>query len=123
MSYDEIIERVQERAGIADRSEAEGTTIEVLQELCDRLSGKEASDLLAQLPGELQRAVIVSPSPLPIDHGEFVANIARELSASEDEALRRIRSVVSTLREAVSWGEFQDVLEDLDPQYADFVAY
>jgi uncharacterized protein (DUF2267 family) len=122
VNYDEIIEGVQERAGIADRSEAEGTTIEVLQELCDRLSGKEARDLLAQLPGELQRAVIVSPSPLPIDHDAFIANIARELSISEDEARKRIRAVVSTLREAVSWGEFQDVLEELDPQYAEFVA-
>jgi uncharacterized protein (DUF2267 family) len=122
MNYDEIVERVQERAGIADRSEAEGTTIEVLQELCDRLSGEEARDLLAQLPGELQHAVIVSPSPLPISRDEFVANIARELGISEDESLRRVRSVVSTLREAVSWGEFQDVLEELDPQYADFVA-
>jgi uncharacterized protein (DUF2267 family) len=122
MSYDEIVRRVQERAGISDRSDAEGATIEVLQELCDRLSGKEAGDLLAQLPGELQRAVIVSPSPLPIDHDTFVANIARELSVSEDEARKRIRAVVSTLREAVSWGEFQDVLEELDPQYADFVA-
>jgi uncharacterized protein (DUF2267 family) len=121
MSYDEIVERVQERAGIADRSEAEGTTIEVLQELCDRLPGEETRDLLAQLPGELQHAVIVSPSPLPISRAEFVANIARELGVSEDESLRRVRSVVSTLREAVSWGEFQDVLEDLDPQYADFV--
>ncbi|HEV7640872.1 MAG TPA: DUF2267 domain-containing protein [Gaiellaceae bacterium] len=122
MSYDEIIERVQERAGIADRSDAEGTTIEVLQELCDRLSGKEARDLLAQLPGELQRAVIVSPSPLPIDHDAFIANIGRELGLSDEEARKRIRAVVSTLREAVSWGEFQDVLEELDPQYADFVA-
>jgi uncharacterized protein (DUF2267 family) len=122
VKYDEIVERVQERAGIADRSEAEGTVIEVLQELCDRLSGKEANDLLAQLPGELQRAVIVSPAPLPVDHDAFVANIARELAVSEEEARTRIRAVVSTLREAVSWGEFQDVLEELDPQYADFVA-
>jgi uncharacterized protein (DUF2267 family) len=122
VKYDEIVERVQERAGIADRSEAEGTVIEVLQELCDRLSGKEANDLLAQLPGELQRAVIVSPAPLPVDHDAFVANIARELAVSEEEARKRIRAVVSTLREAVSWGEFQDVLEELDPQYADFVA-
>jgi uncharacterized protein (DUF2267 family) len=123
MNHDEIVKRVQGRAAIADRSEAEGTTIEVLQELCDRLSGQEARDLLAQLPGELQRAVIVSPSPLPIDHDAFIANIARELSLSEAEAWKRIRAVVSTLREAVSWGEFQDVLEELDPQYADFVAY
>jgi uncharacterized protein (DUF2267 family) len=122
MSYDEIIQRVQERAGIADRFDAEGTTIEVLQELCDRLSSNEARDLLAQLPGELQRAVIVSPSPLPVDPGTFIANIGRELGISDDEARKRIRAVVGTLREAVSWGEFQDVLEELDPQYADFVA-
>jgi uncharacterized protein (DUF2267 family) len=122
MKYDEIAERVQQRAGIADRAAAEGTVIEVLQELCDRLSGKEARDLLAQLPGELQRAVIVSPFPLPVDHDTFVGNIARELGISPDEARTRIRAVISTLREAVSWGEFQDVLEELDPQYADFVA-
>jgi uncharacterized protein (DUF2267 family) len=122
VSYDEIIQRVQERAGIADRSDAEGTTIEVLQELCDRLSGNEARDLLAQLPGELQRAVIVSPTPLPVDHDTFIANIGRELGISDEDARKRTRAVVSTLREAVSWGEFQDVLEELDPQYADFVA-
>jgi uncharacterized protein (DUF2267 family) len=122
VKYDEIIKRVQVRAGIADRSEAEGTVIEVLQELCDRLSGKEARDLLAQLPGELQAAVIVSPSPLPVDHDTFIANIGRELGISDEQARMRIRAVISTLREAVSWGEFQDVLEELDPQYADFVA-
>jgi uncharacterized protein (DUF2267 family) len=122
MSYDEIVKRVQERAGIGERSDAEGTTIEVLQELCDRLSGKEARDLLSQLPGELQRAVIVSPSPLPIDHDTFVENIARELRVPSDEARKRIRAVIGTLREAVSWGEFQDILEELDPGYADFVA-
>jgi uncharacterized protein (DUF2267 family) len=122
MKYDQVVELVQERAGISDRPEAEGTVIEVLQELCDRLSGKEARDLLSQLPGELQRAVIVSPSPIPIDHDMFVENIARELGVSRDEARTRIRAVVSTLREAVSWGEFQDVLEELDPEYADFVA-
>jgi uncharacterized protein (DUF2267 family) len=122
MSYDEIIERVQERAGIEDRSAAEETTIAVLQELCDRLDGKEANDLLAQLPRKLQLAVVVSPSPLPISGGEFVANVARELEIPEDEARRRIRAVFSTLREAVSRGEFQDVLEELDPEYADFLA-
>jgi uncharacterized protein (DUF2267 family) len=122
MSYDEIVKRVRERAGIAARSDAEGTVIEVLQELCDRLSGNEAHDLLAQLPGELQRAVIVSPSPLPLDHDAFIENIARELRIPNEEARTRIRAVISTLREAVSWGEFQDVLEELDPEYADFVA-
>ena len=39
--------------------------ITVLQELCDRLTGDEAYDLLAQLPARLKTAVIVAPSDCP----------------------------------------------------------
>jgi uncharacterized protein (DUF2267 family) len=122
MKYDEFIREVQERGGIEERDDAECATIEVLQELVDRLTGDEAHDLLSQLPGELQRAVIVSPSPLPITYDEFVDRVAQELEISRDEARVRIRAVLGTLREAVSWGEFQDVLEQLDPEYADLLA-
>jgi uncharacterized protein (DUF2267 family) len=30
--------------------------------------------------------------------------------------------VFATLRQAVSWGAFEDVLEQLDPDYADLLA-
>jgi uncharacterized protein (DUF2267 family) len=122
MKYDEFIGAVQELGGIEERAEAERATIEVLQDLIDRLSGDEAHDLLSQLPGELQRAVIVSPAPLPITYEEFVDRVAQELEIPPDEARKRIRAVFGTLREAVSWGEFQDVLEQLDPEYADLLA-
>jgi uncharacterized protein (DUF2267 family) len=122
VTYDEFITKVQERAGIDDRREAERLTIEVLQELIDRLTGDEAHDLLSQLSGELHRAVIVSPSPIPITYDEFVDRIAAELEMSRAEARERIRAVFAALREAVSWGEFQDVLEQLDPEYADLLA-
>jgi uncharacterized protein (DUF2267 family) len=122
MSYDEFIQSVQERAGLGEREEAECTAIEVLQELIDRLTGDEAYDLLAQLPARLKRAVIVSPAPLPISEDEFVERVANGLEVPRGEARDRIRAVFATLREAVSWGEFQDVLEQLDPEYADLLA-
>jgi uncharacterized protein (DUF2267 family) len=122
MTYDEFIRSVQELGGIDERDDAERATIEVLQELIDRLTGDEAHDLLSQLPGQLQRAVIVSPAPIPISYDEFVERVAQELEITPEEARPRVRAVFGTLRRAVSWGEFQDVLEQLDPEYADLLA-
>ena len=121
MSSDEFMGEVERRAGIS-REDAERTTIAVLQELCDRLTGDEAFDLLSQLPYRLKKALIVSPAPLRISKDEFVERIARELEIPPDEARTRIRAVFATLRQAVSWGAFEDVLEQLDPDYADLLA-
>jgi uncharacterized protein (DUF2267 family) len=40
----------------------------------------------------------------------------------EDEARARIRALLATLREAVTRGELEDVLAQLDPEYADLLA-
>jgi uncharacterized protein (DUF2267 family) len=121
VKYDEFIRSVAEQAEIGEQ-EAERTAVAVLQELCDRLSGKEAHDLLAQLPARLKVAVIVSPSPLPISVDDFVGRVADELDVSDEEAVRRIRAVFATIRRAVSRGEFIDVLTELDPEYASLLA-
>lgn len=122
MKFVDFIRRVGERADIGDRFEAEKTSAVVLQALCDRLSGKEANDLLAQLPAMLRELVVVSPSAQPIPFEEFVRRVADELQVEPDEARKRIRAVFATLREAVTWGELRDVLAELDPEYVDLLA-
>jgi uncharacterized protein (DUF2267 family) len=122
VKFGDFIRRVGERADIGDRFEAEKTSAVVLQALCDRLSGKEAKDLLAQLPAMFTELVVVSPSAQPIPLEEFVRRVADELQVEPDEARKRIRAVFATLREAVTWGELRDVLEELDPEYADLLA-
>jgi uncharacterized protein (DUF2267 family) len=122
VTYDAFVDLVQVRAGIPDRTEAKRTAIAVLQELCDRLSGKEAKDLLAQLPYQLKTAVIAGPSAQLISADEFVERVAGELEIQPDEARNRIRSVFHTIREAISLGEFRDILMELDPEYADLLA-
>ena len=118
----DFVRRVGERADIGDRFEAEKTSAIVLQALCDRLSGKEANDLLAQLPAMFKELVVVSPSAQPIPLEEFVRRVADELQVEPDEARKRIRAVFATLREAVTWGELRDVVEELDPEYVDLLA-
>jgi uncharacterized protein (DUF2267 family) len=122
MKFEEFVRKVGERAGVPDRFEAEKTSVVVLQALCDRLTGKEASDLLSQLPAMFKDLVVVSPAALPISSDDFVTRVSEELSIAPDGARSRIRAVFATLREAVTRGEFQDVLEQLDPEYADLLA-
>jgi uncharacterized protein (DUF2267 family) len=122
MKYSELIRAVGSRAGVHDRFEAERTTVAVLQALCDRLTGKEANDLLAQLPAMLKELVVVSPSALPLSADEFVERVATELGVSRDDAVKRIRAVFAVLRGAVTRGEFEDVLAQLEPEYADLIA-
>jgi uncharacterized protein (DUF2267 family) len=122
MQFGEFIRKVGERAAVLDYFESEKTAAVVLQALCDRLTGKEASDLLSQLPRMFRELVVVSPSPLPLSAEQFVGRVADELGTTPDEARIRIRAVFGTLREAVTPGEWQDVLEQLDPEYADLVA-
>jgi uncharacterized protein (DUF2267 family) len=66
--------------------------------------------------------VIVSPSAQPISAAEFVERLATKLEIPPAEARERIRAVFHTIREAISLGEFRDILMELDPEYADLLA-
>jgi len=122
MKYDDFLKAVEERTGIVDRGEAERTAVMVLETLCDRLTGDEAHDLLAQLPAELKKSVTVTRAPMSITRDQFVERIASVVQVPSEEALDRIRGIFGTLREAVTRGEFEDVLSQLDPEYADLLA-
>jgi uncharacterized protein (DUF2267 family) len=122
MKYDMFLATVEERAGIEDREEAERTAFAVLQALADRLTGGEADDLLAQLPEPLKSTITVIEEADPMDPDEFVDRVARELRLPPEEARDRVRAVFGALREAVTPGEFEDVLSQLDREYADLLA-
>jgi uncharacterized protein (DUF2267 family) len=122
MKYDEFLQEVERHTGIAEREEAERTAVTVLQLLCDRLTGDEGWDLLAQLPAQLKKAVTLTEAPLRMTPDEFVDRVARQLGIPAEEARGRVRGVFAVLREAVSRGELEDVILQLDPEYADLFA-
>ena len=112
MKYDEMVARLSKETGMG-REEAEETLLFVLQALVDRLTGDEADDLISQLPAELKMAITATPEAEPMTSTEFVGLVAGELGVDDDEARRRINAVFHVLKDAVTPGEYHDVLVQL----------
>ncbi|MCW3818121.1 DUF2267 domain-containing protein [Micromonospora sp. DR5-3] len=123
MQYLTFVDRVARRTGASEERAAEltGATLETLAE---RLTGGEVLDLAAQLPKALQRMLKPHPRTEAAERfgaAEFVARVARRADVDENAARDTIRAVFTTLREAISGGEFQDVAVQLPRDYRDIV--
>ena len=118
MRYDEFLAKVREHGGYAERGDADRTTRVVLGVLGQRLVDGERRDLAAQLPAELQEAVLTAPPQEAFGVEEFLRRVARELSATEETARWDASAVLTTLAEAVSGGELNQVLTQLPAGYA-----
>jgi uncharacterized protein (DUF2267 family) len=119
---DEFIKAVAERAEIS-APEAEAATTTVLAVLGERLDPGEATDLAAQLPGELgvplRRAI---REPETFTAADFVQRVAERDDIAPNDATKRVRAVMATLQEAVSVGEVEHVLSQLPPDYLELLA-
>jgi uncharacterized protein (DUF2267 family) len=122
VKYDRMVKGVDERAGLGDWAEAERTLRVVVQALADRVLGDEADDLRAQLPEPLKSEITVSPQADPMNAQEFVQRVAGDLGLPEDEARDRARAVFATLHDAVTEGEWEEVVGQLDRNYAELIA-
>lgn len=117
MRYEEFINRV---ATYADVSEEQAATLTraTLSTLADRISGGEAQDLAAQVPAPLQSAVASSQENAEaFDFGEFIQRTAEAAGTDTGVAERAVDAVFVTLREAVTPGEFDDVLSQLPSDF------
>jgi uncharacterized protein (DUF2267 family) len=119
MKYDEFIESVRQRTGLP-RPAAATLTHAALRVLGERLSGGEAEDLKAQLPKELQDELAVPREKPALSWGaaEFTRRVAHVADIDEPAAQIGAAAVIATLRDAVTPGEFDDVLSQLGREYA-----
>ena len=119
MKYDEFIESVTQRAGLP--REAAGTLVHAtLRVLAERLSGGEAEDLQAQMPKELKEDLAV-PKQKPAESfgaAEFTRRVAERAGIDEAGAQIGAAAVLATIGDAVTPGEFDDVLSQLGREYA-----
>jgi uncharacterized protein (DUF2267 family) len=119
MKYDQFIESVGQRTGLP-REAAEKLTHAALQVLAERLSGGEAEDLQAQLATELKGDLAV-PKEKPAESfgaAEFTRRVAQRTEIDEPAAQIAAAAVLTTLGDAVTPGEFDDVLSQLGREYA-----
>ncbi|WP_433393333.1 DUF2267 domain-containing protein [Micromonospora sp. KLBMP9576] len=123
MNYDTFVDQVARRTATSSE-QAVALTRATLETLAERLTGGEALDLAAQLPKPLQ--LVLNPSPSTesaqrFGSAEFVARVALRAGVTEPAARDAARAVFVTLREAVSGGEFDDVVVQLPRDYRDMV--
>ncbi|KKK05705.1 DUF2267 domain-containing protein [Micromonospora sp. HK10] len=115
MNYDTFVDRVAQRAA-APTERAAALTRAALETLAERLTGGEVLDLAAQLPKPLQQVLKPHPAMEAAERfgaAEFVARVAQRAGVDENVARDGVRAVFTTLREAISGGEFDDVVVQL----------
>lgn len=117
MKYQEYIDAVADRADVTFE-EAELLSYATLQTLGERISAGEARDLAAQLPKGLQEAMS-KPEELaePFGLGEFIRRVSIRAGVDPVLAGDAVRATLTTLREAVTDGEFDDILAQLPKEY------
>ncbi|MFE9656852.1 DUF2267 domain-containing protein [Micromonospora sp. NPDC006431] len=123
MQYLTFVDQVARRTGTSEERAAELARA-TLETLAERLTGGELLDLAAQLPKGLQRMLKPHPSAEAAERfgaAEFVARVARRADIDENAARDTIRAVFTTLREAITGGEFNDVVVQLPRDFRDIV--
>jgi uncharacterized protein (DUF2267 family) len=117
MKYPELISKVTERSALP-RDEADAITRATLQTLGERITGGEARDLAAQLPKELQDDLAsASEEAEPFDLEKFIRRVGERARVAPADARIGINAVFQTLEDAVSFGEFEDVMGQLPEEF------
>lgn len=115
----EFLANVRERGSYADQTEAEKVTRIVLRVLSERLPIGQSAHLAAQLPGSLQDALPDGDQPAPsFGVEEFVSRVADQLGTTPETAKWDASAVLTTVGEAVTGGELNQVLSVLPSGYA-----
>ena len=119
MKYSQFIESVRQRTGLP-REAAETLTHATLRVLAERLSGGEAEDLQAQMPKELKDDLAVPKQKQAESFGaaEFTRRVAERAGIDETAAQIGAAAVLATIGDAVTPGEFDDVLSQLGREFA-----
>jgi uncharacterized protein (DUF2267 family) len=125
MDHDSFIGSVQNRAELASRGEALGASRATLETLGERLQEGQATNLAAQLPGELGCHLSeTADTTESFDFQTFVSRVAERdenVGNGDDrsEATLHARVVVGVLDEAVTENQLDDVRNQLSPEYDD----
>jgi uncharacterized protein (DUF2267 family) len=120
MRYEDFIAQVRDRGEYDSFDEAARVATAVLEVLGDRLSPTEARDLSAQLSGALGEAMANAAGQAAGTYGvdEFCRRVGERTGGQPRTAEWDASAVLSTLAEAVSGGEVNQLLSQLPSGYA-----
>ncbi|MGE5620546.1 MAG: DUF2267 domain-containing protein [Sphingomonadaceae bacterium] len=117
MQYDRFVGLVQSRARLGTEGEAVRAIHATLETLGERLFGGEADNLAAQLPVEIGHYLKEPASSESFDLDEFYRRVSVREGVELPLAIFHTRAVIDTLKEAVSPGILDKVLDQLPEEY------
>jgi uncharacterized protein (DUF2267 family) len=121
MTNEEFINAVARRAGVSTQ-QAESLTKAVLSALADRLTGGEADDVASQLPKGIKEAMLpTNPEAEPFGLSEFIERVVSRAGVTPEQAEVGARAVMTTLRDAITEGEFKDMMAQLPEEFEQLV--
>jgi uncharacterized protein (DUF2267 family) len=121
VDYRTFIEKEAQKAGLPE-DKAEELARATLQTLADRISGGEAEDLAAQLPEPLKPPLLKQREEAErFGVEEFLRRVSERAHVDPETARIGATAVLSTVREAVTPGEFEDVTSQLPSEFRELV--
>ncbi|WP_031508853.1 DUF2267 domain-containing protein [Streptomyces megasporus] len=120
MRYDEFLARVRDLGEYKSQKEAEEITDAVLSVFASRITPGEVEDLAAQLPGHLSDVLQENRVDQPETFGveEFCRRVGERTGARPRTAEWDASAVLAPMSEAISGGEFNQILSQLPSGYA-----
>jgi uncharacterized protein (DUF2267 family) len=119
MQFEEFSGQVQNLARLPSQGETTRAIAAVLETLGERLHGDEAAHLAAQLPDGLGAYLRLAKQQESFDVDEFFRRVAEREGAGVDlpQAVHHARAVITVLRQAVSAGAIDHVLDQLPEEW------
>ncbi len=118
MQYNEFMNRVKTHANMKSDDQAIKVTKATLETLSERIAGLEPKDLASQLPEEFKTSMKTEGQGEQFDVQEFYKRVARKASINDpNTAKQQTKAVLTTVAEAVSGGELNDIRSQLPDEY------
>ncbi|MCH6471172.1 DUF2267 domain-containing protein [Sinomonas terrae] len=119
MKYHDFLKRVEERGEYTDPADAEKAVRTVLEALGRRLTGAESHHVASQLPAELKWFLEQAPEPAEkLGPEQFIDHLSAGTGESRESAKWDASAVLTTLGEAVTGGQLNQILSELPSGYA-----
>jgi uncharacterized protein (DUF2267 family) len=119
MQYTEFMQQVKSHANIESDTPAEQAVEATLETLGERLSRTEQEDLAAQLVDELKEMLLKRTDVHSYDLEEFYNRVSARADIGYPDAVERSQAVVNVLTSAISQGEIDDILTEIDEDFGE----